>query len=141
MVVVTLIGEDFAEVGKTFVFRGPITECRDCKLKGICFNLDAGCRYCVKEVRDVHNECRIHESGVCAAEVEKLNISGAVPKKYALEGSTLSFNPTDCNQIGCENYRLCHPTGVTKGMRFKIISAGEELNCPAGQRMIKVVLE
>ena len=80
MVVVTLIGEDFAEVGKTFVFRGPITECRDCKLKGICFNLDAGCRYCVKEVRDVHHECRIHESGVCAAEVEKLNINGAVPK-------------------------------------------------------------
>ncbi len=100
-----------------------------------------GCRYCVKEVRDVHHECRIHEGGVRAAEVEKLNINGAVPKKYALEGSTLSFNPTECSQIGCENYRLCHPTGVTKGMRFKIVSANGELDCPAGQRMVKVILE
>lgn len=141
MVVVTLIGEQFAKPGKTFVFKGPITDCRDCKLKGICFNLDAGCRYTIKEVRNVHHECRIHEGGVRAAEVEKLPISGAVPKKYALEGSTLSYNPIECGHIGCENYRLCNPVGVCKGMRFKIASTNEELECSAGQRMVKVTLE
>ena len=64
MVIITLIGEHLAKEGEEFVYRGPLTECRDCKLKGVCFNLDAGGLYRIRSVRPVHHECRIHEEGV-----------------------------------------------------------------------------
>ncbi len=58
MVVITLIGEHQAKEGEQFVYRGPLTECRECKLKAVCFNLDPGSMYRIKKIRDVHHECR-----------------------------------------------------------------------------------
>ena len=54
MTLITLIGEEMAREGAEFYFLGPLTECKDCRLKGVCFNLEQGSRYRVSEVRDAH---------------------------------------------------------------------------------------
>jgi len=141
MVVITLIGEHQARVGEMFVYRGPLTECRDCKLKAVCFNLEAGGLYRIKNLRDVQHECRIHEEGVRVVEVEKVKQSGALPRRSAIEGSTVTFEEIKCDTLGCANWRLCHPIGVEKGMKFKVSKVDKEIECPAGNRMMAVVLE
>lgn len=141
MVVITLIGEHQARVGDMFVYRGPLTECRDCKLKAVCFNLDAGGLYRITKVRDVKHECRIHEEGVRVVEVEKEKHPGALPMRSAIEGSTITFEAVKCDELGCQNWKLCHPMGVEKQMRFRVAKVDKELKCPAGLRMMAVVLE
>jgi len=56
MVAITLVGEKQAREGQMFVFVGPLTECRDCKLKTVCFNLEEGRTYVIKSVRTVHHD-------------------------------------------------------------------------------------
>ena len=36
MVLITLLGEPQAEAGKEFYFIGPMNDCKECKLKGVC---------------------------------------------------------------------------------------------------------
>ena len=120
MVVITLIGEHLAKAGEEFVYRGPLTECRDCKLKGVCFNLDAGGMYRIKNVREVKHECRIHEEGVRVVEVEKVPVKCALLQKYAMEGSTITFETVKCHTLGCPNYRTCHPVGLERNMKFRV---------------------
>jgi len=141
LVIITLAGEHQARVGVEFAYRGPLTECRDCKLKGVCFNLAAGSRYRITSVRDVKHECRIHEDGVRVVEVDKVPISCAVPRKFALEGSTLTFEQPKCSSVGCPNWRSCHPVGVEKGMRMKVSQSEHDILCPDGLRMTQVSLE
>ncbi len=141
MVVITLIGEHLAQEGGEFVYRGPLTECRDCKLKGVCFNLDTGGLYRIKAVRNVKHLCRIHEEGVRVVEVQKLQRRCALPQKYALEGSTYTYEGIRCKSPGCKNYQLCHPTGVEKNMRFRVSRVDEDLKCPEGLRLVAVTLD
>ena len=141
MVVITLIGEHLAKEGDEFVYRGPLTECRDCKLKGVCFNLDTGGLYRIKAVRSVKHLCRIHEEGVRVVEVQKLQQKCALPQKYALEGSTITYEEVKCKSPGCENYRICHPMGLEKNMKFRIHSIDDAIKCPEGHRLVAVTLE
>ncbi|MFA7622902.1 MAG: UPF0179 family protein, partial [Candidatus Methanomethylophilaceae archaeon] len=62
MVLVTLIGESQARIGNRFYYLGPSLECRECRFKNVCFNLEVGRMYEVTELRDVHHECEMHES-------------------------------------------------------------------------------
>lgn len=141
MVVITLIGEHLAKEGEEFVYRGPLTECRDCKLKGVCFNLDLGGLYRIKSVRSVHHECRIHEEGVRVVEVVKMPQKCVVPHKYAMEGSTVTFDEIRCKTLGCENYQVCHPKGLEKNMKFRVVKIDRELKCPEGMRLVAIVVE
>ena len=141
MVVITLIGEHQARKGDMFVYRGPLTECRDCKLKAVCFNLDAGGLYKIKNVRDVQHDCRIHEEGVRVVEVEKVKQQGALSQRSAMEGSTITFEEVRCNTLGCINYRVCHPMGVEKNMKFRVAKINKEIACPEGNRLVAVTLE
>ncbi|NLT37208.1 MAG: UPF0179 family protein [Methanomassiliicoccus sp.] len=141
MVVITLIGEHLAKEGDEFVYRGPLTECRDCKLKGVCFNLDTGGLYRINAVRSVKHLCRIHEEGVRVVEVQKLQQKCALPQKYALEGSTITFEEVKCKSPGCENYRICHPMGLEKNMKFRVRSIDGDIKCPEGHRLVAVTLE
>lgn len=72
MVLVTVVGEQQCKKGFEFVFGGPLAECRECKVKNVCFHLEQNKEYRVTETRDVHHECKIHEGGVRVVEVEKL---------------------------------------------------------------------
>ncbi|HEX7391872.1 MAG TPA: UPF0179 family protein [Thermoplasmata archaeon] len=140
MVLVTVVGEQQCRKGFEFVFGGPLGDCRDCKVKNVCFHLEPNRWYRVTEVRDVHHECKIHEGGVRVVEVEKLPTKAAIPTRSAIEGTMLTFEETDCDRIGCPNFRICRPYGALDGMRFRVAAVkSDELECPIG-RSLKVVL-
>jgi len=141
MVLVTVVGELQCKKGYEFVFGGPIAECRDCKVKNVCFHLEQDKWYRVVEIRDVHHECKFHEGGVRVVEVEKVPIKVAISRRAAVEGSMLTFEEPDCERIGCPNFRLCKPLGASEGMRFRISAVKEEMDCPKGDRLAIVLLD
>lgn len=140
MVVITLVGEMLAKKGVSFVYAGPLSECRDCKLKTVCFNLDVGRWYRVGSVRNKHHECKVYEGGVRVVEVDAIGIPASVPSKSAIEGATVSFEPRLCDVISCGSYRLCHPTGLVGGMKFQISDVTGEVSCQNGYPLRKVTL-
>ncbi|MBN1678048.1 MAG: UPF0179 family protein [Candidatus Thermoplasmatota archaeon] len=140
MVLVTVVGEHQCKRGFEFVFLGPVADCRDCKVRNVCFHLEPNRRYRVTDVRDVHHECKIHEDGVRVVEVERVPTRAAIPSRSAIEGSMLSYEESDCDRLGCHNYRLCVPVGMSEGLRFRVTSVeSDEIECPLG-RSLKVVL-
>ena len=141
MVLVTVVGERQCKKGFEFVFGGPLAECRECKVKNVCFHLEPNRLYRVTEVREVHHDCKVHEEGVRVVEVEKLPTKGALQAKAAVEGSMITFEETDCDAIGCPNYRLCRPAGAVEGMRLRIASVKEEIECPRGKHLRAVLLD
>lgn len=140
MVVITLVGELQARKGETFVYCGPLSECRECKLKTVCFNLDVGRLYRVSSVRQKHHECKIHENGVRVIEAEPIGIPASVPSKSAVEGTMISFEPRQCNSIYCGSYRLCHPLGVASGTKYQVAEVHGEIACEDGLPLKKVTL-
>ncbi|HUT26655.1 MAG TPA: UPF0179 family protein [Methanomassiliicoccales archaeon] len=138
---ITVIGERQARVGGQFVYLGPLTECKECKLKGVCFNLDTGCLYRIVEVRDVKHDCKVHEDGVRVVRVEKEKMEGAVSKKGALEGTTITYEVIKCDHLGCEHYRLCHPLGIDKGRKARIARILGDLDCAEGKKLVMVAFE
>ena len=52
MVLVTLVGERLANEDEEFVYLGPNNECKNCKLKTVCFNLKPGRQYKIIKVRE-----------------------------------------------------------------------------------------
>ena len=138
---ITVIGERQAKVDGRFIYLGPLTECKECKLKGVCFNLDAGALYRIVEVRDVKHECKVHEDGVRVVKVEKERMEGVVPKKGAMEGTTITWEVIKCDRLGCENYRLCHPLGIDKGHKARISKIIGNLECPDGKKLVRVLFD
>ncbi len=139
-VLITLLSESQAQVGKEFVFLGPQLECKECRLKGICFNLEKGASYRVVAVRNQKHPCELNEGEVHVVEVERITRPAAVEKKYAVEGSKISFQPADCGQIGCPNYRRCNPVGMDAGAKVEIKTVGAKAECPLGQSRVLVDL-
>jgi len=137
---VTVVGEQQCKKGFEFVFGGPLAECRECKVKNVCFHLEQNRWYRVTEIRDVHHECKIHEGGVRVVEVEKLPTRAAIPTKVAVEGSMITYEEMDCDRMGCPHYRICRPWGAGEGMRFTIESVEKEIDCPKGGSLRVVLL-
>ncbi len=141
MVLVTVVGEQQCKKGFEFVFCGPLADCRECKVKNVCFHLEPNRRYMVTAVRDVHHECRVHDSGVRVVEVEKVPTRSTLPKDSAVEGSMIAFEDMGCDWSGCPNYRVCRPLGPLDGMRFRVVQVGEDLECPRGKSLRAVLIE
>jgi uncharacterized protein (UPF0179 family) len=141
MVIITLIGERQAKQGYRFIYKGPLTDCRDCRLKAVCFNLDAGGEYRIKELRDVHHDCRIHEDGVRVVEVEKMPVDCAIQQKMAIDGSTITYDEVRCNNMGCRHYRLCHPHALVRNSKYRVAKVLGDVKCPEGHRLIRVELQ
>ena len=72
MPLVTLIGEKLAVENKEFIFLGPQSDCKNCKLKTVCFNLKQGGRYQILKVREKRHSCNVHEGCVAVVEVKKV---------------------------------------------------------------------
>lgn len=140
MVVVTLVGELLAKRDEIFVYCGPLSECRECKLKTVCFNLDIGRRYRVSSIRDVHHECKIHEDGVRVVEVESIEVPASIPSRFAVEGTSFVFESRSCPILSCEHYRFCHPCGVIDGTRYRISSVEWDISCELGHSLKKAML-
>ncbi len=141
MAIVTLIGENLAKKGMEFTFLGPLTECRDCKLRNACFNLDVGRKYRIKALRDTTHECKIHEGKVRAVEVEKIPTEAAIPSKMAVEGTSIRYTPEKCLNVGCKYYGLCNPMGLKEGSKYRIVKIKGDIKCPEGKELKSVLFE
>ncbi len=138
---ITLVGKKLAKEGFEFQYVGPLLECRDCKLKNVCFNLDEGKWYRVTKVRDKEHECKVHYEGkVVTVEVEEIPVPLALPAKTVVQGETLSYKPLNCREYDCEFYELCHPLGLREGTKIKVEEVLEDLNCGKNKKLKKVLV-
>jgi uncharacterized protein (UPF0179 family) len=138
MPLVTLIGEKLAMEDCEFVYIGPNNECRNCKLKTVCFNLKTGRKYKITSVREKRHNCSIHEGNAAVVEVQELPIITAIDKKFS-EGNNVKFEGEPCKSIGCVNYELCS-VNLNKDKAYKIVKIYETIECPMGYELKKAEL-
>jgi len=138
MPMVTLIGEKLAVEEAEFTYLGPNNECRNCKLKTVCFNLKTGRKYKITNVRDKRHSCNVHEGTTVVVEVKEMPILTAIDKNLS-EGSNTKIDDKECRNIGCINYELCS-VSLQKDKIYKITKTYEILECPIGYDLQKVEL-
>lgn len=138
---ITLVGKAIAKEGSEFYYIGPAEECDGCKLRNVCHNLEEGTRFRVTSVRGQEHACALLEDEpVVAVEVEKTATPAILPKKGLLEGITITYSVSKCDEIGCPNYGLCHPIGKTEGSKYSVSRMGKDVECPRGDRLVAVDL-
>ncbi len=137
MVLVTLVGEQLALEGQEFTYLGSNSECRNCQLKTVCFNLKQGRTYRITKIRDKSHDCNIHEGKVIVVEVEELPLTVAISKEHP-EGATISIEKKDCKNIGCEVYDICTNTAFQNGKNYTIKKVYEKIKCPRHFELYKV---
>jgi uncharacterized protein (UPF0179 family) len=96
--------------------------------------------YEVVGLRDTVHECPVHEGSVRVVEVERKQINAAIPRKLAIDGSTITFENRKCENLGCENRIYCHPVCLKDGTKSRITSIIGELDCPDGDEVVLVKL-
>jgi uncharacterized protein (UPF0179 family) len=140
--VITLIGEDLAEVGLSFIFDGPAEACKSCRFKASCVDsLEKGRKYTIRNVKDITQKCDIHNGVVKSIEVELADIECFIDSKKVFIGSNLSYDFPECD-VECVYNNLCSPEGLFKGDRCVIIkNLGKmDSDCLEGNNLTKVSL-
>lgn len=141
MAQITLIGKGHAIVGSEFYYLGPMEECTECKFNKVCFNLEEGARYKVVSIRLQEHECHEHDGdSVTAIEVEKICTPATVGKRQAMEGSKITYKGSECRNLSCEHYGLCHPIGKIPGTKYIVQKVNGDLDCPLGEKLVLVDL-
>jgi uncharacterized protein (UPF0179 family) len=138
MVLVTLIGEKLAKVENIFTYIGPNNECRNCKLKTVCFNLKTGRKYKITSIREKRHNCNVHEGVVVVVEVTEMPIITSGDKKLS-KGSKGKIEKKECNNIGCDHYEICN-IELQKEKEYTITDTFEIIECPLGYDIKKVEL-
>lgn len=139
MPLVTLIGEKIAKEGTEFVYIGPNNDCRNCKLKTVCFNLKIGRNYRITKIRDKRHNCNVHEGTTLVVEVEELPIIAAIDQDL-IDKKETKIEKKECQNIGCEYYQFCNNVAIQKERNYKIIKVLEKIDCPIGYELNKVEL-
>lgn len=137
MVLVTLVGEHLAVEGQEFTYLGSNSECRNCQLKTVCFNLKPGRDYRITKLRDKSHDCNIHEGKVIVVEVEELPLTVAIKKDLA-EGATTTVEKNSCKSIGCDSFNICTNTALQNGKTYTITKVYEKIKCPRQFELYKV---
>lgn len=130
MPLVTLIGEKLAQEKMEFIYLGPQNDCRNCKLKTVCFNLKPGRHYKITNVREKRHECNLHDGTAAVVEVQELPIKTCIDKNIS-EGENIQIKKKNCNNIGCENYEFCS-IELQKDKKYQITKIIGDIDCPAG---------
>jgi len=141
MTLLTVIGKRLAKKDVIFTFMGSLSDCKECKVKNICFHLEEGRPYRIISSRDVLHDCTVHEEGVVVVEVEPVPLEMVIPKKQAIDGSTITIELATCRHRGCDHYRLCFPIGIITGQKRKIVKVGNKVKCPKGDNRVLVEQE
>jgi len=139
MTSITIIGEELAKKGEEFIFIGPQNDCKNCKLKNICFNLKPYHRYKIIKVRDKRHSCTIHKGDAIVVEVEEQPIRTAIDKKYT-KGSAITIDQKECDEKLCQYYDLCTNKALKIGKKYTISKILEPITCPKGDSIQKVIL-
>ncbi|WP_321430805.1 UPF0179 family protein [uncultured Methanolobus sp.] len=119
---ITLIGSKLAKEGEDFVFMGESRECKKCKLRKTCLNLDPGRKYRVAKIRNntVH-DCFIHDDGVLTVEVETAPILAAIESRKAVVGSKISYELPKCKEFDDSVYDILYPEGLKEGDKCTVV--------------------
>ncbi len=136
MAAITLISGSQAKVGHRFYYVGPQLECKECKLKAVCFNLEQGSQYEITALRDQTHECSLNEDMVRVVEVQKVPQRTAVPKKTAIEGSVMTFQEVECGRMDCSNFRICHPASMENGRKYSVIKIEGSVDCLIKENLV-----
>ena len=139
MALVTLIGEKIAKKGLEFTYIGPQNDCKNCKLKTVCFNLKKGRKYKIKKVRNKKHNCNVHEKKVSVIEVEELPIITTIDKKIS-KGASINIENKECDNIGCEYYPICN-INIQKDKKYTVKDIIDDVDCPIGYSLNKVELK
>lgn len=139
MAQITIIGKNLARQDEEFVFLGPQTDCKKCKLKNICFNLKKNHSYRIITVRDKNHSCTIHEGNAIVVEVEELPIETAIDKKYT-KGSAISVEKNNCSDESCPYYELCANDALQPGKKYSILNVLETIPCSKNKSLKRVIL-
>jgi uncharacterized protein (UPF0179 family) len=137
MVLVTLVGEQLAVEGEEFTYLGANSECRNCQLKTVCFNLKPGRKYRITKLREKHHDCNIHEGTVIVVEVEELPLTVAITKDLP-EGAQTTVEKKGCKNIGCDSYEICTSSPLQNGKTYTIKKVYEKITCPKNHELYKV---
>jgi len=137
MVLVTLVGEQLAVEGEEFTYLGSNSECRNCQLKTVCFNLKPGRRYRITKLREKNHDCNLHEGKVVVVEVDELPLTVAVPKEL-FEGKTTTVKKQACKNIGCDSFEICTNMGLQNGRNYIVKKVYEKINCPKNHELYRV---
>ncbi|MHC1626542.1 MAG: UPF0179 family protein [Methanoculleaceae archaeon] len=117
---VTLIGEILARPGLEFIYEGKPEECRDCRLKKACHNLEPGRKYRVVGVRNTaSHDCPLHAGKAVAVEVEEAPVIALISAELAIPNSCITFRYL-CHEKECRGYELCHPDGIIEGEKYLV---------------------
>ncbi|HID74039.1 MAG TPA: UPF0179 family protein [Thermoplasmata archaeon] len=130
MTLVTLVGETNAREGFEFIYVGPTPDCRNCKIKNACINLERGVRYRITRIRDVVHDCKLHDR-VRVVEVEPAPVDMAVESRLAVENTIITVEERRCLHLGCEHHPICVPNFFHPG-RYRVVEAGDALTCHRG---------
>ena len=137
MPLVTLIGENLAIKDMEFIYRGANSECRNCKLKTVCFNLKPGRRYKITNIREKQHHCNVHNGNVVVVEVSELPITTTIEEK-ASKGAKIKVERKDCRHIGCDSFEICTNAALQKGKTYTVKEVYDKITCPAGYELYKI---
>ncbi len=119
---ITLIGSRLAKEGEEFIFMGESRECKKCKLKRTCMNLEPGRKYrVIKRKADTIHECFVHDGGVLTVEVESAPIVAAIDSRKAVIGSKVSYEPPKCKSFDDSLYDILYPEGLKEGDKCTVV--------------------
>ena len=139
MTSITIVGEKIAIKDEEFIFIGPKSDCRNCKLKNICFNLKQHHRYKITNVREKRHSCTVHEGDAIVVEVEEQPIETAIDKKFT-KGSAVTIEENECDNSLCAYHELCSNKALENGKKYTIKAILEEIECPKGEPIQRVIL-
>ena len=122
------------EEGLKFIYLGTLNECRNCKLKNVCFNLKPGTLYIVNKVRDKKHQCNIHQGDTFVVEVHEIPITTSINKRLS-EGSISIIKKNECKKIECKNYHMCHFNFIFNDEKYKILKIHGNIECPLGYKL------
>jgi uncharacterized protein (UPF0179 family) len=142
MVKITLYPSRLSFVGREFTYIGEAPECSECKIRANCHDLKSGHRYRIVALREKEHDCAVHEGDkVRVVEYEELPLEIALPQRKAIEGAIISIEETECDARWCEFNRFCRRVSLPIGTRVRIISLGQDVECPAGTKMKRAIVE
>jgi len=138
---VTLVGKNMAVVGAEFVYNGPSNECRECKVRTVCFNLIKGRGYRITAIREMTHPCAVHEDQVVAVEFEQMPFEISIDPKLVIEGAVVTVTGRDCQNTPCQYFRLCAQDTVPNNSKVMIKRLGTEIVCPIGRNLVIIEVD
>ena len=136
MGLVTIVGEQLAKKNNEFIYLGPLSECRDCKVKTVCFNLKPFHQYKIINIRDKRHNCSVHEGSAVVVEVEEQPIRTTIDKKIS-KGSVTRLEPHSCDVSFCPFYDICTSRAIQKGKKYKIENIVSDVDCQKNESLVE----